>query len=424
MRVSSVVAGVTTSYSLAYDPLGRLLDYGKSTASTRTRFLYDGGNITTEMSQTGAITQRYVWGADDDEPLVWYSGADTATRRWLYADERGSVVMGASDTGTKTGLVSYDEYGLPDMIPAGQTGTANTYAKLRFTYTGQAWLPELGLNYYKARMYSPTLGRFLQTDPIGYADGPNWYNYVGSDPVNATDPSGLTTGSNIDSGSALCVGCSGYSVYFVDQNAPVERLRREILGADKNHDGGIDPTELGNAPPSVRDFVNDFHSGDIIVNAFRSSDATGGRLNPNLGVGLGGLGRENGDAQDIIVEARYLRRAVIKALGQICGGCSFDSNNFVAISPNFVGVVDRSKLPKVFKGSLSSHAKASSAAIPGSGYELKLYVGDTDNGGRSTITITTPLTDWRHYIDFVFYLQGDPINSYYARQYCSGVGGC
>ncbi len=46
--------------------------------------------------------------------------------------------------------------------------------------------------YYKARIYSPTLGRFLQTDPIGYGDGLNWYNYVGGDPVNATDPSGFS----------------------------------------------------------------------------------------------------------------------------------------------------------------------------------------------------------------------------------------
>ena len=34
-------------------------------------------------------------------------------------------------------------------------------------------------------------GRFMQTDPLGYDDGLNWYNYVGGDPVNFGDPSGL-----------------------------------------------------------------------------------------------------------------------------------------------------------------------------------------------------------------------------------------
>src|SRR5439155_19047120 len=114
------------------------------------------------------------------EVLVWYEGSGTTDRRFLSTDERGSVTSVTDSSGGLIGINSYDEYGIP--------GFANTG---RFGYTGQAWLSELGKQYSKARIYSPTLGRFLPTDPIGQVDSPNLYAYVLDDPVNLTDPLGL-----------------------------------------------------------------------------------------------------------------------------------------------------------------------------------------------------------------------------------------
>jgi RHS repeat-associated protein len=75
----------------------------------------------------------------------------------MQTDERGSIVSVSDDSANVLSINSYDEYGIP--------GSGNT---CRFQYTGQMWLGEVGLYYYKNRFYSPTLGRFMQADPIGY----------------------------------------------------------------------------------------------------------------------------------------------------------------------------------------------------------------------------------------------------------------
>ena len=193
---------VTPATGLAYDPLGRLFN-GVIDPGVNTTLVYDGANVSAEVDQNNptGLLRRYVYGPGTDEPLVWYEGTGTGNRRYLAADERGSIVSVTNDAGDAIAINRYDEYGIPQ---AGNIG--------RFQYTGQKWLPTIGMYDYKARVYSPTMGRFMQTDPIGYSDGMNWYNYVGGDPVNGSDSTGLLADIVIHGGGGGGGGGGGWGL--------------------------------------------------------------------------------------------------------------------------------------------------------------------------------------------------------------------
>jgi RHS repeat-associated protein len=179
-----LTASGPTAVTLTYDPIGHLQT--TASAGATTTFLYAGDMLVGEYDASGNILRRYVPGPGVDEPVVWYEGAGTSDRRWLHADTAGSVIGYSDATGASDATYAYDPYGLPDSWTA--TGAA------RYRYTGQLMIPEAHLYYYKARMYDPQNGRFLQTDPVGYQSDINLYAYVGNDPINGWDPSGMDVG--------------------------------------------------------------------------------------------------------------------------------------------------------------------------------------------------------------------------------------
>jgi len=172
--VSAVRNNPASGVSLGYDPAGRL---GRTVVDNQTTdLLYDGSDLIAEYDGAGNLTTRHIHGPGVDAPLVSITGT---TKTWRYADHLGSVIAEADPAGNAVAIRGYG--------PFGENGIT---APNRFGYTGQQYIAGLGLYYYKARWYSPTMGRFLETDPIGYGDGVNWYAYVGNSPVNFTDPSG------------------------------------------------------------------------------------------------------------------------------------------------------------------------------------------------------------------------------------------
>ena len=180
-QLVEVKEGTTTLATFDYDGAGRRTE--KTASGVTHNYLYDAEDVIEErVSGSSSDTVRYYHGAGIDEPLARKNSSDVVT--YYLADHLGSIVQETSSSGVVDLSREYDPWG--NLL---QGGSVPGYA-----FTGREWDTQSELYFFRARLFSPTLGRFLSQDPLGLVAGPNQFAYVGNSPTALTDPFGLCSG--------------------------------------------------------------------------------------------------------------------------------------------------------------------------------------------------------------------------------------
>jgi len=214
----NVHSGQTLS-ATSYDAAGRrIVKAISNTGNLDCTYHYylSGQSVVEERNGSDQPIKDHVWGLSYiDEALQTRintdpTGTATWSSYWLMQDANSNVLGVVDSSGVLQERYEYTAYGQRQVFYSPGSNDPGCYAPVpisrRFVTTGSVIQPyglcetghqglshdeETGLVYNDARYVHPRLGRFLQNDPMGYHDGPNSQEYLGSNPITRADPTGL-----------------------------------------------------------------------------------------------------------------------------------------------------------------------------------------------------------------------------------------
>ncbi len=227
---SHTKAGVTTTYTV------NALDQrvAKSNSGISSRYIYGGFSQLLAENTNGAWSS-YVWSGGEPIALIrnsaiYYIHSDHLGRPQLATDANRAVVW-------KAGNFAFNRSILQDNIGGLNLGFPGQYAD-----------NESGLWHNGYRDYEPSIGRYLQSDPIGLGGGINTYAYVEGNPISNIDPLGLETGAGYATGQYQMAqpnmnGCQADALVNLAVNltevGAIAKFGMDVLGVEVHVGGGL-----------------------------------------------------------------------------------------------------------------------------------------------------------------------------------------
>gem|GEM_PF-3126379 len=218
-HLKQVTSG-SNNYLLYYDALGRCVK--RTLNGLTTYYIYDGEKPILEYRSTDLSNPaKNLYGKGIDEPSEWghremdgqaregsgrderertsqilmrYNPTLTQNKTFYYQqDHEGSVTHLLNTSGNVLESYKYDAFGAPVIYDANGSQLSSSAYSNRFLFTGREYANLFGFYEYRSRAYNPTLGRFMSEDRKLFDAGDyNLFRYCHNDPIDFTDPMGLT----------------------------------------------------------------------------------------------------------------------------------------------------------------------------------------------------------------------------------------
>jgi RHS repeat-associated protein len=191
-RRSAVKQSGLITRTFYYNGRGERVFVHYATPTNDVQFVYDEtGHLLGEYNNAGYRITEYVWMGDRLVGVIRIH--DGSTYQYVETDALGTPRIVVHPVTNKT----IWRWNLADTSFGEHTADSDpdsngiSYA-FNLRYPGQYYDGLAGISYNYYRDYDSSVGRYIESDPIGLGAGPSTYGYVGGNPLGGIDPFGLS----------------------------------------------------------------------------------------------------------------------------------------------------------------------------------------------------------------------------------------